>query len=294
MKSSCFPAHGAGSACGKNISQERSSTIGLQKKLNYALQARSKDDFIAQVTTGILPPPQYFAKNAALNKMGYNDLDELLETRTRPMSVAEVEQAQADGALILDTRHQLEFGEGFIPGSWFIGMDGSFASWVGTLIENLDQPIVLITASGREREGILRLARVGYTNALGYLAGGFDAWARAGKPIESISSIKADEFETIYHSEHPHVLDVRKPTEFEVEHVKDASLFPLDYINAHLEDHNKESTYYLHCRSGFRSMIAASIMKSVGYERLINIDGGIIDISATSVPREETACASSQ
>lgn len=289
-----FPAHGAGSACGKNISQERSSTIGLQKQLNYALQPTSKADFITQVTTGILPAPQYFAKNAAINKTGYSDLDELLENRTRPMTVKEVMEAQAKGALVLDTRPTLEFGEGFIPGSIFIGMDGSFASWVGTLIEDLNQAIVLITAPGREREGVLRLARVGYTNALGYLDGGFEAWANSGNLVETLPSINAEMFEKVYQSENPIVLDVRKPTEYEVEHVKGAILYPLDYINSHLDDHDKEATYYLHCRSGFRSMVAASIMRKVGYQHLINVDGGMIDISKTNVPREEQACSSSK
>ena len=288
-----YPAHGAGSACGKNISQERSSTIGAQKKLNYALQPMSKEEFIAQVTTGILPPPQYFAKAAALNQNGYEDIDELLEERTLPMSVKDVQQAIQAGALVLDTRKKHAFAEGHIPGSIFIGLDGSFASWVGTLIEDLKQPLVLVTETGREREGVLRLARVGYSNALGYLEGGIDQWKAAGQAVAALPTMEAGEFANVYQQTSTHVLDVRKPGEYEVNHITTAQSYPLDFINAHLHDLDKTNTYYLHCRSGYRSLVAASIMKRAGYLHVINVEGGMLGIEQTDIPRNISACQNS-
>ncbi|MEM7374873.1 MAG: rhodanese-like domain-containing protein [Bacteroidota bacterium] len=286
-----FPAHGAGSACGKNISQERSSTIGLQKQLNYALQPMSKQAFVEKVTTGILPAPQYFAKAAALNKHGYHDIDELLQSRTQPLSVEDVINAQREGALILDTRTTESFAQGYIPNSLFIGLDGSFASWVGTLIEDLDQPIVVITASGREQEAILRLARVGYSNALGYLKGGIDAWTAEGMSTEQLASIQAEELAQLYLQTNIQVLDVRKPGEYEADHVQNAISYPLDFINAHLADLEADKPYYVHCKSGFRSMIAASVLKRAGYEEVINVDGGIMALEETNIPRQLSACS---
>lgn len=288
-----YPAHGAGSACGKNISQERFSTIGAQKQLNYALQPMDKETFIQKVTTGILPAPQYFAKAAALNKGGYDDIDTLLETRTRPMSVEAVQQAQKEGALILDTRSADAFGEAHIPEAMFIGLDGSFASWVGTLIEDLEQAIVVITDEGREREAVLRLARVGYQNALGYLEGGMQAWVDAGEVVASLPSISAEDLAGKYSSGNPTILDVRKPGEFQSNHVEKAVSYPLDFINAHLTDLDPNASYYVHCRSGFRSMIAASIMRRAGYADVINVSGGILALEKTDLPMLVSACSNS-
>lgn len=285
-----YPAHGAGSACGKNISDEKFSTIGIQKEANYALQPMSEDEFVQQVTTGILPPPQYFAKAAALNKNGYDDIDQLLEERTQALDSSDVRHAIERGAWVLDTRSPSEFAQGHIPGSIFIGLDGSFASWVGTLIEALDQPLIVLTHPGREKEAVLRLARVGYNNALGYVDGGMEAWTRSGQKIETISTVDAKEFEQMAQHRFLQVLDVRKPGEFEVHHVKGALSYPLDFINAHLEDLDKDPLYYVHCRSGFRSMIAISIMKRAGYSQLTNIDGGILALEKTDLPRYISPC----
>lgn len=285
-----YPAHGAGSACGKNISTERSSTIGLQKQLNYALQSMEKAAFVEQVSTGIMPAPQYFAKAAALNQNGYHDIDHLLDTRTQPMRIDEVIEAQKQGALILDTRTAAEFGKSHIPNAIFIGLDGSFASWAGTLIENLEQAIIVITAAGREREAILRLARVGYSNALGYLEGGVEAWIEAKLPVETVHSMDVETLARRYADRSIDVLDVRKPSEFELNHVASASSYPLDFILEHLEDLNKETPYYVHCRSGYRSMVAISIMKRSGYQHLFNIEGGMLAIEKTDMPRKVSDC----
>ena len=285
-----YPAHGAGSACGKNISQERFSTIGIQKKSNYALQPMSETEFVAQVTDGIMPAPQYFAKAAALNKKGYEDIDRLLEERTYPLEVSDVLHAIQQGAIILDTRDAFSFGDGHIPGSIFIGLDGSFASWVGTLIEDMKQPIVVLTEAGREREAILRLARVGYNNALGYLNGGIKAWSQAGQDLDQVESISGKELEEKINESAVSVVDVRKPGEYEVNHVNEAILYPLDFINAHLHELDKDAIHYVHCRSGYRSMVAISILKHHGYKNLINIKGGMKDIEQTSIPRFISPC----
>jgi len=289
-----YPGHGAGSACGKNISEERFSTIGHQKQFNYALQPMSKKDFIKTVTEGILPPPQYFPKNAVLNKSGYEDLEEVLKREVRPLPVAAFEAAKKEGALVLDTRDPQVFCKGFIPGAINIGLDGSYAVWAGTLIEDLQQPIVLVTDPGREEEATLRLARVGYTGVRGFLEGGFAAWQKAGKPVDTISSVPAAEFAKIYQKQKPHVLDVRKPTEYESEHVKDAVSYPLDFINAHLKELAPTKTYYLHCRSGYRSMVAASILKRAGYNKVIDVGGGILALAETNIPLTDYACPSTR
>ena len=287
-----YPAHGAGSACGKNISSERWSTIGNQKQTNYALQPMDKDTFIQTVTHGIMPAPQYFSKNAQLNKRGYENIDQLLEERVRPLDVAAVKAAMAEGALLLDTRNEGRFSQSFIPGALFIGLDGSFASWVGTLIEDLKQPIVLVTEEGREEEAVLRLARVGYSNALGYLEGGVGAWQAAGETLDSITNMTAAELANLHAAGNPTIVDVRKPTEYQSEHVVDAMSFPLDFINQHLEDLDKSGTYYLHCLGGYRSMIAASILRQQGYRQLVNILGGWRAIQETSLPRTDYVCPS--
>lgn len=287
-----YPAHGAGSACGKNISDERWSTIGQQKLSNYALQPMTREEFIPKVSTGIMPPPQYFPKNAALNKQSLEDLDEILEQHEQALSVDEVLAAQQRGALILDTRGKLDFVAGFIPGSLFIGLDGSFASWAGTLIEDLNREIVLVAPEGRESEAALRLARVGYHNCIGYLKGSFAAYQATGKEVDTIETIDASELPAQMKAGETSIVDVRKPGEYTAEHVDGATHYPLDFINAHLNDLDKNTKHYLHCQSGFRSVIAASILKQQGYTNLINVEGGYKGILQTDIPVTDYVCPS--
>lgn len=287
-----YPAHGAGSACGKNISDERWSTIGQQKLTNYALQPMTKEEFIPQVSTGIMPPPQYFPKNAALNKQSLDDIDQLLEENTKAIGVDDLLKAQQEGALVLDTRGKLDFVAGFIPGSLFIGLDGSFASWAGTLIEDLNRPIVVVAPAGREREAALRLARVGYHNCVGYLEGGFDAWKATGRDIDTIETINASELPAHFTKGETSVVDVRKPGEYSAEHVDGAKHYALDFINAHLNELDKDTRHFLHCQSGFRSVIAASILKQQGYTDLVNVEGGFKGILETEIPVTDYVCPS--
>lgn len=290
-----YPAHGAGSACGKNMSKETFDTLGNQKEVNYALRANmTKEEFIQEVTTGILPPPQYFAQNAMINKTGYESLDVVMNRGLVALSPDEFEQtAEHTGALVIDTRHQSKFHKGFVPKSIFIGLGGSFAPWVGTLIPDVQQPILLVTDEGKAEEAVTRLARVGYDNCLGYLEGGFEAWQQAGKEVDSIDSISASEMEQkVKHGEEGVVLDVRKPTEYDAEHVENAQNLPLDYINNHMNEVDRDTTYYVHCRSGYRSMIAASILKARGFENIADVDGGMMAIQKTELPITAFVCPS--
>ena len=290
-----YPAHGAGSACGKNMSKETTDLLGNQKKTNYALRAdMTKEEFIAEVTDGLLPPPQYFAQNVPMNKSAdTSGLDKILEKGNVGLDVETFEaMANHEGALVLDTRHQEEFAKEHIPNSIFIGIDGSFAPWVGALIPDLQQPIVFITEEGREEEIVTRLSRVGYDNTLGYLKGGLKAWKAAGKETDSVKSIPATEFASELKSGDLTVLDVRKPTEFQSEHVENAQNFPLDYINDNFDELDKEQTYHVHCAGGYRSMIAASIMKSRGIHNLVDIAGGFKAISETDIPKTDYVCPS--
>jgi glyoxylase-like metal-dependent hydrolase (beta-lactamase superfamily II)/rhodanese-related sulfurtransferase len=289
-----YPAHGAGSACGKNMSKETTDLLGNQKATNYALRAdMTKEEFIKEVTDGLLPPPQYFAQNVAMNKSGATGLDEILEKGNVPLDVETFEAyANHEGALVLDTRSAEEFAASHIPNSIFIGIDGSFAPWVGALIPDLQQPMVFIAPEGREEEVVTRLSRVGYDNTLGFLKGGIDAWKSAGKETDSISSISAETFEEAYQSRPLNVLDVRKPSEFSAEHVEDANNLPLDYINENMEDIDRENEYHIHCAGGYRSMIAASILKSRGFHKVVDIAGGFASISKTSIPRTDYVCPS--
>jgi len=280
-----YPAHGAGSACGKNIARETSDTLGRQKATNYALRAGSREQFVKEVTSGILPPPQYFAKNAAMNKNGYDRLARIMEKGTNALDPDNFEQlATATGALVLDTRSPQEFAAGFIPGAVNIGLDGQFAPWVGALVSDMEQPLLLLTEPGREEEAITRLSRVGYDHTIGYLKGGFAAWTMAGKQTDSILSVSAEEFmrTPIGRAE---VLDVRKPGEYEDEHLKEALLRPLDYINDWTNGVTgaPEKTYYVHCAGGYRSMIAASILKARGVDKVINIEGGYTALKAVKI-----------
>jgi hydroxyacylglutathione hydrolase len=281
-----YPAHGPGSACGKNIGKETWSTIGNQKRLNYALQDLSIDEFIKIVTTGLSKPPQYFPLNAKINKEGYSSLDEVLFRSRKPLSIAEFEQAKQNGIVVIDTRHENEFEQGFIPGSVFIGLHGRFAEWVGTLIR-IDEPVLLITATGKEEETILRMARVGYDHVIGYLDGGFDAWKNAGKTFDMVISIDAEEFKLDYLHDEITVVDVRKESEYEAGHVSGALNVVLQHFDEQigkLEDRQKDT--YVHCHGGYRSMIAASLLKRRGYHQLRNISGGWQAISKTDIPVE--------
>lgn len=288
-----YPAHGAGSACGKNMSKETFDTLGNQKKVNYALQNISKADFIKELTTGILPAPQYFPKNVMLNKTGYDNVENVISKGTNALSAEQFEQlANTEQALVLDVRKQDEFAKAHIPNSIFIGLNGQFAPWVGALIIDLKQPILLVCPQGQEEETVLRLSRVGYDNCLGFLQGGIEAWEKAGKQTDSITSISAEEFVNIYNTKKIEVLDVRKPGEYQAQHLTKASHKALDYINEWTEELNKDTRFYIHCAGGYRSMIAASILKSRGYTDLIDVAGGFSAISKTGVETSTFVCSS--
>ena len=289
-----YPAHGAGSACGKNMSKETVSTIGEQKRVNYALRAdMSEAEFVKEVTDGLLPPPSYFPLNVAMNKYGYESISEVLKRGLQALSPDAFEAAANEtGALMLDTRKAADFHKGFIPNSINIGIDGQFAPWVGALIPDVKQQILIITDPGREEEVVTRLARVGYDFVIGYLNGGFDAWKSAGKEVDTIDRISADEFASRFKSGQVTVIDVRKPGEFASEHVDKAKSLPLDFINDNLSGFPKDQHFYVHCAGGYRSMIAASILKSRGWENFTEVDGGFAAISKTDVPRTDYVCPS--
>lgn len=286
-----YPAHGAGSACGKNMSSETFDTLGNQKATNYALRAdMSKEEFVKEVTEGILPPPQYFPKNVLLNKQGSQALDTIKETALKALSNKEFEfLANEEGALMLDTRSQEAFAEAHIPNSIFIGLDGSFASWVGTLITDIQQPIVLITDPGKEDEAVTRLARVGYDNVLGYLEGGVDAWKKEQLETAQIECVSVSELENIVSKGEVNIVDVRKPGEYAAEHLEDAESIPLDYINSSMQQFARDKSYFLHCKSGYRSVIAASILQARGYD-IVNIEGGYDALSTTQIPKTDFVC----
>lgn len=265
-----YPAHGPGSACGKNIGKETFSTIGEQKKFNYALQDMTREQFIEKVTEGILPPPQYFFEDARINKEGYESIEKVISKNNKSLSLAEFKKAVAEGAVILDTRKPDDFEKGFIPGSLNIGLNGQYAIWVGTLLD-INQPLVLITEEGNEEEAVLRLARVGYENIVGYLKGSVHAWDGKLDQVETITpeQMKAELAQGV------NVLDVRKPGEWAVSHLKDASFLPLADILNNTENLNKSNPYLVHCAGGYRSMIAISMLKRLGFTgRLVNIQGG--------------------
>lgn len=272
-----YPAHGAGSACGKNMSKETSDTLGHQKAVNYALRANmTKEEFIKEVTTGLVAPPQYFPLNVMMNIHGYDSIEEVIKRGTQALSPEAFETAANEtGALILDTRDAETFAKGFVPNSINIGIDGSFAPWVGAMIPDVKQEILLVTDEGREEEVVTRLARVGYDYSLGYLKGGFNAWKNAGKEIDSITRISADELAVIADQEPlAEIVDVRKDSEYKSEHVENAISAPLDFVNDSMLKLNKDKTYYVHCAGGYRSMIFASILKARGYDKLIDVRGG--------------------
>ena len=288
-----YPAHGAGSACGKNLSKETVGTIGNQKETNYALRANmTKDEFVKEVTDGLLPPPAYFPLNVKLNKEGYQNIDEVIENSAKPLSVEAFEiHANETDALILDVRHQSEFIKGFIPQSIFIGLGGTFAPWVGALIKDIKQPILLVTPEGEEEGTIIRLSRVGFDNVLGYLEGSFDSWKKAGKEIDTITSVSADVLSKKI-NENAVVFDVRKPGEYASEHLKIAENTPLDFLNNHISEFPKKGNFYVHCAGGYRSVIAASILKARGFHNLIDVDGGYDAIKNTTIERTAAVCPS--
>jgi len=279
-----YPAHGAGSACGKNLSTDTTDTLGNQLKFNYALRASmTREEFIAEVTDGLMAPPQYFPKNAVLNKEGYDSLDEILDRSAKALSLDEFKEFREQGALILDTRSQAEYVKAHVPKSMFVGRDGTFASWVGTLVEDLRQPIVLIAEDNMEEEVVTRLSRVGYDNVLGHLEGGFSTWEKS-EEVAQTESISAESFKERYDEGDLNSLDVRKTSEYETEHVLAIENFPLDFIHDHIAELDASKKYHVHCLGGYRSVIACSIMEQYGIENTVNIEGGYKAVSQTGLP----------
>ena len=289
-----YPAHGAGSACGKNMSKETVSTIGEQKQQNYALRANMTEaEFIKEVTDGLLPPPAYFGMNVAMNKKGIPSFSTVLNNGKIAIDVADFEQLVEDsGALILDTRNPADFSKGFVPQSINIGISGDFAPWVGALIANVNQPIVIVTDSGKEEETVTRLSRVGFDAVLGHLKGGFEAWKSAGFDVDTVHRITASQFENEVKIGESKVVDIRRESEYEAEHIEDAYSKPLAYINDWVKDINPNEHFFMHCAGGYRSMIAASILQARGYRNFSEIEGGFNAIAKTNIPKTDFMCAS--
>ena len=289
-----YPAHGAGSACGKNMMKETVDTLGNQKKVNYALRENmTREEFIKEVTDGLAPPPQYFPLNVKMNQSGYDDFDDVLSRGLNPLTPESFELlANESGALILDVMHQDEFVKGHVPQSVFVGLDGGFAPWVGTLIGDVNQSLLIIAPEGREEETITRLSRVGFDRALGYLEGGFEAWRKSGKEYDMISGVTATDLEKLVKEEKVAVFDVRKENEFVSEHITSAQNTPLDFLNDHLDQFPENRPFYIHCAGGYRSVIAASILKKRGIHNLINIEGGFKAIQETKIKLSDFVCPS--
>ncbi|PKB44017.1 glyoxylase-like metal-dependent hydrolase (beta-lactamase superfamily II) [Cellulophaga sp. RHA19] len=288
-----YPAHGAGSACGKNLSKDTVDTLGNQKNTNYALRANmTKAEFIKEVTDGLLPPPSYFPLNVKMNKEGYDDIADIIKRGTIALDPDMLEAlANRTGAIILDVRHQDDFAKGHIPRSIFIGLDGSFAPWVGALIADVEQPIILVTPEGKEEETVIRLSRVGFDNTLGYLKGGFNAWKKAAKEYDTVNTTTASNLSNELDSS-TKVYDVRKESEYLSEHMIGAINTPLDFINKYIKDFPSNENFYIHCASGYRSMVAASILKSRGIHNLINVNGGFNAIKDIKIPVSNYVCPS--
>lgn len=288
-----YPAHGAGSACGKNMMKETVDSLGNQKKMNYALNQPNKEAFIKAVTDGLLPPPAYFGMNVALNKKGYDSFEEVLAQGMKSLTAEEFEAAaEATGALILDTRRDKDFAKGFIPQSVNIGLIGDFAPWVGAMIIDVKQPILLVTDEGKEEEAVTRLSRVGFDNVLGHLAGGFEAWINAGKEVDTVNRIAAEQFAAKVKIGESTIIDVRKESEYAAEHIEEAFSRPLAFINSWLKDINPQEHFYLHCAGGYRSMVAASILQARGYRNFTEVAGGFNAIAQTDVPKTDFVCQS--
>lgn len=288
-----YPAHGAGSACGKNMMKETVDTLGNQKKMNYALNQPSKEAFIKAVTDGLTPPPGYFGMNVAMNKKGYESFEEVMNHGMRGLTPAEFEvAAEETGALILDARSAKNFCKGYIPQSINIGIDGDFAPWVGAMIVDVKQPILLVTDEGKEAETITRLSRVGFDNVLGHLKGGFETWIASGKEVDTVNRITPEVFAAKADVKTDMIIDVRKETEYAAEHVEDAYSKPLAYINDWIKDINPAQHFYLHCAGGYRSMIAASILQARGYRNFTEVEGGFNAIAKTNIPKTNFVCQS--
>jgi len=282
-----YPGHGAGSACGKNMSHERVSTLGEQKQFNYALRPGiTKAEFIKEVTEGLMEPPSYFPKDAILNKTGYLCIDDIIAKGTKGLSLNEFLAVwESTKALVLDTRNKKEFAQAFIPGSIFIGVEDQFAPWAGSLITDLKQPLLIICEENKEEEVVVRLARVGHDNTLGFLKGGIQTWMEVGNDIDYIKEITAEDFAELYANDTNNIqlLDARKESEYNSQHIIGAENFPLDFINRNMSMLNKNKTYYIHCAGGYRSLIACSILKARGFDNVINIKGGFKILATTAL-----------
>jgi len=288
-----YPAHGAGSACGKNMMKETVDSLGNQKRVNYALNQPNKAAFIEAVTDGLLPPPAYFGMNVAMNKKGYESFENVFNNGMRTLNVTEFEAAaETSGALILDTRDSVDFYKGFVPQSINIGIKGDFAPWVGALVADVKQPILLITELGMEAETVTRLSRVGFDSLLGHLEGGFGAWLESGNEVDTVDRITAQQFADAVDTENDKVIDIRRETEYAAEHVENAFSKPLAHINEWVKDINPAEHFFMHCAGGYRSMIAASILQARGYRNFTEIEGGFKSISETEIPRTTYICQS--
>lgn len=289
-----YPNHGAGSACGKMMSKETTDTLGNQKKVNYALRAdMTKEEFIKELLTGLTTPPAYFPKNVLMNIKGYESLDKVMDRGTTPLSPEAFEAvANETGALVLDTRNAEDFAKGFIPNSINIGLEGSFAQWVGEMIPDIQQEILLVTYKDKQEEAITRLSRVGYDHTVGFLKDGFDSWKNASKEYETTKRVTADVLDKSFKGEKPLLIDVRKKSEFDSEHVLGAINIPLNEINQHLAQFPKDRPFVIHCAGGYRSMIASSILKQRGWDDFADVIGGFEAISKTEIPKSEYVCPS--
>ena len=288
-----YPGHGAGSACGKNMMKETVDTLGNQKKINYALQPMSKEKFITALTDGLLPPPIYFPFNVMMNKEGYDDIADVIMRSMKALSPEEFESiAMEKNAVVLDVRHQSNFIAGHIPDSLFIGIDGSFAPWVGAIIGDVNKPILIVAPKGREEETVIRLARVGFDNVLGYLKGGIEDWKATGRVVSKLKSVSASELEQKI-AEGAQVFDVRKPGEYKAEHIEKVPNTPLDYLDKHIGEFPVDQDFYLHCAGGYRSVIAASILKARGFHKVMDVAGGYGAIKKTGINRTEVVSCSS-
>ena len=288
-----YPAHGAGSACGKNMMKETVDSLGNQKRVNYALNQPDKETFVKAVTDGLLPPPAYFGLNVAMNKKGYESFDTVLHNGMRALTPAEFEAAaEGSKAMILDTRESAVFYKGFIPQSINIGLNGDFAPWVGALIADVQHPLLLVTGEGKEEEAVTRLSRVGFDNITGHLKGGFAAWLSAGKEADVVDRITTDAFAKEVKTGEDKIIDVRTEAEYNAEHVEEAYNRPLAYINNWIKEINPHEHFYLYCGSGYRSMIASSILEARGYRNFTEVEGGFKAISNTPVPKTSFVCQS--
>jgi len=289
-----YPNHGAGSACGKNMSKETYDTLGNQKKLNYALRYdMTEEEFVTEVLHGLAPPPVYFPKNVAMNKSVNPEIDAIIEKGTKVLGLQDVQEQLKSDTIILDVRHQDDFIAGFIPGSIFIGLNGQFAPWVGTLIKNIDQKIILVTPEGKEEEAVTRLSRIGYDNVQGIFKDGVNIWSTSGQELDAIKKVSPEEFEQLTIQGDVNILDVRKDGEFKGEHIVGAEHLSLDKVNSNLDQLDKDKTYYVHCAGGYRSVIFESIAKSKGIHQLIDIGKGYNGLkNLTKLERTEFICPS--